>query len=256
MLVLVLGTVTFGCAHQTSVRPNHIREVSNSVPEFVPAEHSDVSDTSDAAAAEESSAPLWTEGDTSKPVDPDYITYRSLRRDDFRGEEPPLELVAHGLSLGAAICAVLRTNPKPRVRTESITNIGDYHQFEATISGLHFEAVIDRNCSWWNRIATKHTMEYVLQHEQAHFALFELATRELNTMAPRLERTIRVRSGNADVAIAEVSRLIDIQFDQVMERYRQRSAQLDAETSRSYQPAVQHRWWRQIEAELAASGHR
>ena len=43
---------------------------------------------------------------------------------------------------------------------------------------LRFRAQMDRKCSWWNPKDLGFPQEYILEHEQIHFALCELGARD------------------------------------------------------------------------------
>ena len=53
--------------------------------------------------------------------------------------------------------------------------------YVGTISQLKFKTVFVPECSWWNPNLAKNGENYVLQHDQIHFALTELAARKLTS---------------------------------------------------------------------------
>ena len=113
----------------------------------------------------------------------DWIRYRELTRDDFRASEPP-DPLGHGAGqIGAATCASIRARPDARISVQ--------RSDEGVVvvpEGLVFEAFLDRDCSWWNDANTALPPGYVLEHEQIHFALFELEARSLTGRASSAAR--------------------------------------------------------------------
>ena len=64
----------------------------------------------------------------------------------------------------------------------------------ARVHNLAFTAFMDRDCSWWNPQYTGLPHEYILEHEQIHFALFEIAARRLNQQAARIQERMETVS--------------------------------------------------------------
>ncbi len=50
----------------------------------------------------------------------------------------------------------------------------------AVIDRLRFRAEMERDCSWWNPGVRSRDEPRILEHEQMHFVLFEIAARHLN----------------------------------------------------------------------------
>ncbi len=104
------------------------------------------------------------------------ITYRQLTREDFRADKPPARTLAHARALGAVLCASIRATPESRFHTRR-----DGSQvWVAVIDRLRFRAEMERDCSWWNPSVPSPEEARLLEHEQMHFALFEIAARHLN----------------------------------------------------------------------------
>ena len=182
----------------------------------------------------------------------DLIRYRELQRSDFRADEPPAEAgVPHGSSLGAATCVYLTTDPATSIRavTERPNGIGQ-GVVRAHVEDLAFIAYMDRRCSWWNPRPMGLPEDYILQHEQIHFALFELAGRRLNARAEELMSEMRVVSSDQQAAIEELGRRIDAEMQRVINEVMARSNDFDRETSRTFRQDRQNWWWETIRREL------
>ena len=100
--------------------------------------------------------------------------YRQLAVKDFQAEELPSDYRQYNHRIGARSCISIRPS-----RGSDIPIIRSYYHdmsfYVGTISQLTFEAIFVPECSWWNPDLAKGREAYVLQHEQIHFALTELA---------------------------------------------------------------------------------
>lgn len=177
----------------------------------------------------------------------DIIRYRELTRTDFLADQPPAEVVDFRGDLGAATCVFLTTDPDMVVRTTG----DDRGLVHAKVENLRFLAFMDRSCSWWNSAPVLLPEDYILQHEQIHFALFEIAARRLNARAEWLTRQFQTVSPDRQVAIDEVHRRIDIEIERAVVEVLRRSDELDDETSRTLRRDRQDWWYRQVADELA-----
>ena len=65
---------------------------------------------------------------------------------------------------------------------------------------LRFFAQMDRNCSWWNPGEVGLPDDYILEHEQIHFALFELEARRLNESAAEIGEAVSVTADSKEEA--------------------------------------------------------
>ena len=181
----------------------------------------------------------------------DMVAYRELDRGDFRADQPPPGADRSRGHVAAATCAYLVPNPELRFR--AVRKPGEL-DFTAEVVDLGFSAVMDPACSWWDAESRFRPDDYVLEHEQIHFALFELAARDLNQRADALSEQMRAVGETGEVALAEVRRRFDEAFNAAVQRTAERSQRFDQETSLGFQPEAQARWAREVEAELAATG--
>jgi hypothetical protein len=189
-----------------------------------------------------------------RPFDPellrsgDIIRYRDLRRDDFLAAAPPAEAAGLHGRLGAATCVFLVTDPGTSIRASS----SDQQRglVRAQVENLGFLAFLDRECSWWNPAPVMLPDAYILQHEQIHFALFEIAARRLNSRAEELTRGMRAIAANQQDAVGEIERRIDLEMQRALEEVMARSNDFDRETSRAYRQDRQDWWWETISLEL------
>ncbi len=181
----------------------------------------------------------------------DVIEYRTLTRDDFKAAEPPREFAAISAQVGAATCAYLLTSGDTALRIEEKPGAPPPERFEAHIETLQFSTVMNRKCSWWNRDAQL-AQAYVLEHEQIHFALYELGARRCNLSVPAAqERSVRGPSVEEarKLGSQEIQKVLQACLDDTLLQNRR----FDEDTSMGYAPERQKAWLARVTAELAAS---
>lgn len=179
------------------------------------------------------------------------ISYRALTRDDFRAAKRPDDVAdTHG-RLGALTCVDLTTHPDLFIRATSEGSDAQLGRVRARVHNLAFTASMDRDCSWWNPQHVGLPHEYILEHEQIHFALFENAARRLNQQAARIQERVEAVARTQDEAIDEVQRRLDAELRVAFEQVKLRSDDLDRQTSFAYRRERQRWWYRQVDEELS-----
>ncbi|RUM40276.1 MAG: hypothetical protein DSY57_00015, partial [Desulfobulbus sp.] len=109
------------------------------------------------------------------------FTYRALTVHDFRAQSPPKAVSGHAGNIFAHSSIHLRLSRKTRFFiTHGYNDSFDQSFWAGSIQSIGFEAVMDPACSWWNPRVPPEKKAYVLQHEQIHFALMEIAARRLS----------------------------------------------------------------------------
>lgn len=187
--------------------------------------------------------------DTFEPgtYDPsDVIRYRELSRADFQAKRPPDQVAAHASELGAYTCAIARTS---EAETPFAVTPEPGGGFVARVPSVDFHAEMDRQCSWWNPGQSVLPPEYVLQHEQIHFALVEIHAR-------RVERDVLALRGRGDTpeaAAADLQRSIEAATRAARQATLERNSRFDEDTSGRHAPEQQARWLAEVQAELAGS---
>jgi hypothetical protein len=197
----------------------------------------------DSAAFEPTTAgPNAPQGDGS-------ITYRKLERSDFQAREPrPSAALAPGHVI-AGTCAALA--PRSTLRFRAVKQPGA-SEWVSEVQALAFEARMDPGCSWWGDTRSR-PADYVLQHEQIHFAIIELAARELNRRAPELADAVRATGPTKEAAIEASRTRLLATLSEAVTRTRERSERFDAETSIGFTPDRQQAWADEVDAELRAT---
>jgi len=183
----------------------------------------------------------------------DVIPYRSLVRDDFKGTQAPAAFAPYADRLGAATCAYILTTPGTQLAIRQARSRDGTTGYEATPRRLGFHAQMDRACSWWNASQEELPTAYVLEHEQIHFALFELGARRLNAAAAGIAGRVLGTAATPEGAAEEAERWLEEQIQQELYRTLERSREFDEDTSFGYEPGRQKAWRARVDVELRAS---
>lgn len=182
----------------------------------------------------------------------DLVPYRTLTREDFRAADPPPEIAPHRDRLGAYTCGRIRAVARARFRIEAIPS-GREHRFRATPDRLAFEALMDRSCSWWNERQSTLPEWYVLDHEQIHFALFELRARRMTLRAEEIAAATSALGPTPEAAVESAQGALNEAMRRELEEALAVHLRFDEETSNAFRPEVQRSWRERVDGELAAA---
>jgi hypothetical protein len=181
----------------------------------------------------------------------DVIGYRQLTRADFRGIQAPFEFAKVADRVGAATCGQVRTTPDTAFllhwRKDSPTS-EQHHWVE--VKKLGFMALMDRRCSWWNEKLAARAPDYVLQHEQIHFALYELGARELNASVARLKQDMTREGENKEQVKERAQQALNDALTEATHKLLDRNRSFDQDTSLGYRPDRQRAWLEKVTTEL------
>jgi hypothetical protein len=181
----------------------------------------------------------------------DVISYRQLSRSDFRGTKAPPEFAAVADRVGAATCGQLRPTSDTMFTINSRQAApGKDTQHWVDVKKLSFIALMDRHCSWWNDRAASRAPAYVLQHEQIHFALYELGARKLNASVDSIKREM-MRAGSSQEEVQNhAQQALNDALVKATEALLSRNRDFDEDTSLGYRPDRQLTWLRRVSQEL------
>jgi hypothetical protein len=175
----------------------------------------------------------------------DVITYRKLSRSDFKGTEPPTQFDER---MAAVTCVY--TQPivdKKAIDIQPATTPDGHQAYDVTYNNLRYQALMNRNCSWWNPNNASKVEDYVLEHEQIHFALFEIAAREWSELPPL---RLQVRADSSDI----MKREMQAQFENLLQRRLRvlvdQNRKFDEETSLGHNPEKQRKWQELVRSKL------
>ncbi len=177
------------------------------------------------------------------------FTYRQLTPEDFRATLLPENLSLHGDRINAQSAIQIRRTANSSF---SVTRWPFFDQINYTgsITHLAFEAVMIPHNSWWSPKIKPEITGYVLQHEQIHFALTELAARKLTSDAQKWASNLLVIRETPQQVYSEVFQQIKEMIDSAMEANQKRHEEFDKDTSLFYNPSWQAWWLESVEEQL------
>lgn len=169
------------------------------------------------------------------------FAYQQLKIADFRALSLPQELGDHEKHIQAHSCIQIR--PTKDAKFKVVPN--NYHGktfYYASIQHIAFEALMIPSCSWWNPRMPKKRTDYVLQHEQIHFAITELAARKLTHQVQEIAKTFLVIQPTRKQALDELSTRIKSLIKAATDESLKEHLAFDEDTSMIFNPK-QQRWW-------------
>jgi hypothetical protein len=189
-------------------------------------------------------------GEASDGVLPSQIiAYRPLTVGDFLAKELPEDLRGHGSHLNAHTTTAIRTRPGTSIALTSVETAGRKMSC-GRVENLAFEAVMIPERSWWSPTLPKEQVWYVLQHEQVHFALMEIAARKLNQRAVKKPEQLTVCEESPEAAAGQLSETLDLWLAEAEEETLRLHSDFDEATSSLYAPRTQQRWYERVIREL------
>ena len=178
------------------------------------------------------------------------FAYRALTLADFQAQSLPEAYEGYDHHINAHSCISIRPTPDSTARIAK----GVYEGREfyiGTISRVGFEAIFVPSCSWWNPAVPAGAKDYVLQHEQVHFGLAELAARDL-TERVREEFDDYMAIDNSSQAVQqELAGQMHSWARAAMEESLERHTEFDNDTSLFYDPRGQDKWYTEVKERLA-----
>jgi len=181
------------------------------------------------------------------------FAYRALTLDDFRAASLSEQLSGHAERINAHSAIQIRLTADSSIRITSGDLYGQGYFF-GRIERLSFEAVMLPDQSWWNPKMPPNRRGYVLQHEQIHFALTELAARQLARDSQKWAAEVLVTKPTPQEVRAELARQIKERINAAMEANLKRQAEFDEDTSLFFNPRRQQWWSWTVEDELKRFG--
>ena len=177
------------------------------------------------------------------------VPYRQLTPGDFHAAALPEQQAEHAERINAYTATIIRLTADSTFRITSWDLYGQRH-FLGSIEHLAFEAIMLPDRSWWNPKIPANMRGYVLQHEQIHFALTELAARQLTKDATKWASDVVAIEQTPQEVLAELTRQINDRINTAMEASLKRQVQFDEDTSMFYNPKWQQWWSSSVEDEL------
>lgn len=175
---------------------------------------------------------------------------RVLTIEDFQADALPAKYSPYDQHINAHSCISIRPAAESKVRiTRSV--YGGKLFYVGSLPRIRFEAVFVPACSWWNPKVSGNRKAYVLQHEQIHFALTELAARRLTRDArEELQAYLSIHDSYRAVREELGTKLRDMAHA-AMESSFAEHTDFDEETSLYHDPRAQQWWLEEVTERLA-----
>jgi hypothetical protein len=177
------------------------------------------------------------------------FAYRPLTTDDFKASSLSDGQSVHAKNINAQSAILIRLTPDSKFKTSPWPLWGQMN-YLGSISHLAFEAVMIPQHSWWNPSMNPARKAYVLQHEQIHFALTELAARQLTRDSREWASKLLVVKQTPEQVYTEIFEQIQEKIRAALEANQKRHLEFDNDTSLSYNPKWQAWWFEKVEKEL------
>ena len=179
------------------------------------------------------------------------FTYRKLTVNDFRDPSLPEHLSEHVKHFNARSRIQIRPSKNSKfIINSSYSNYYDQIIWFGRIQSIAFEAVMLPDYSWWNPAVSREKTAYVLQHEQIHFALMELAAQNLTQQAQVDIDAILVvdssRQGAHGQLMEKITDLIQAGNDEIIKEH----TAFDEDTSLYNDPEKQQWWFDRVNDQL------
>jgi hypothetical protein len=197
--------------------------------------------------------PRVVQAEDLQPAGAEVFPYRELTVDDFRAAAMSEHMADHARRVQAHAATQIRLTADSSFRITSGDLYGQSYFF-GRIERLGFEAVMLPDRSWWNPQTPVHLRGYVLQHEQIHFALTELAARQLTSDSRKWAAEVMVIKPTPQEVRAELARQIKERVNAAMAASLKRQAEFDEDTSLFFNPRRQQWWSWTVEDELKQTG--
>lgn len=180
----------------------------------------------------------------------DGFSYRPLTVEDFQAASLPPEYSEYDHHINAHSCISIRPTRDTKVRITQGT-YGAHSFYVGSIPHIVFEAIFVPACSWWNPEVPEPRITYVLEHEQIHFALAEIAARKLTRDAREvLKDYLAINNSYPDVQEELKTKIRDMAHA-AMESGFEEHTDFDKDTSLYHDPRAQRWWLQEVEARLA-----
>lgn len=170
------------------------------------------------------------------------IAYRDLVVSDFRAVVLPDDLRSHGQDLNAHTSVAISTAPGAKY-VFSKKGGDERRLWCGRVENLAFTALMFPEKSWWRPTLAKDQDTYVLQHEQIHFAIMEIAARQLNRRIVREREKLTACEAGSEAVTTKMSDAIDRWMAEAQAETLRRHRNFDEDTSHRYAPKAQQRWY-------------
>lgn len=173
--------------------------------------------------------------------------------EDFHADSLMEPMVEHAGKINAHAAIQIRATADSSISMTQSLLYGQAYFF-GSIGRIGFEAVMLPERSWWNPDIPPGLRTYVLQHEQIHFALTEIAARRLTEESQEWAPKVLAVKPTPQEVRAELARQIQDKINAAMAESLKRQSEFDEDTSLFYNPRRQQWWYWTVDNELKRSG--
>lgn len=178
------------------------------------------------------------------------FSYRQLTLEDFQAPSLPQEFRQHNHQIQAQACLSIRPTRNTSIRITR-GNIDNMQIYTGRYLEISFEALFNPDCSWWNPSIPPQRQEYILEHEQIHFALTELQARRLNRLHRQFLLDYISVGSTLEEARQELADEVQKVLQQGMRESLETHTRFEEDTSMVYDPEKQREWLIKVTRQLA-----
>ncbi|WP_136797802.1 hypothetical protein [Desulfosediminicola ganghwensis] len=177
------------------------------------------------------------------------FAYRQLKIEDFKAEaldRGPGNVVHH---VQARSCISIQTAADTRIRSKATEKQGK--EYVGTLSNVRYQAIFEPYCSWWNTGVAENRVEYILEHEQIHFALTELSARKLNERVQQSFNAKTIYGSTVQEVEDKLRDKVRLASKKAIAMSSNDHSDFDNQTSFVYEPEKQQSWLENVTRRLA-----
>ncbi len=195
---------------------------------------------------------FYSHADRVTDTDNSGFRYRVLSIDDFKAKMLPADVQQYHESINARSCLTIRPSSTTSAQIGEVSYYGN-PLWIGQFKHISFEALFIPSCSWWNKNISEKKIDYVLQHEQIHFALAELsARRATGELGMKMKEYTAVGGTHSEVA-EELNRVLLDSVHQLLESDLEIHTEFDEDTSMFFDQDQQNSWYDKLAQRLEKS---
>lgn len=185
-------------------------------------------------------------------TDSSGFRYRDLAIADFKAVMLPPDVQQYHESINARSCLTIRPSSTTSAQIGELSYYGN-PLWIGQFKHISFEAIFIPSCSWWNLNVSQKKIDYVLQHEQIHFAIAELSARKATSeLRMKMKDYTAVGGTHAEVA-EELNRVLLDSVHELLESDLEIHTEFDEDTSMFFDQDQQNSWYNKLEQQLESS---
>lgn len=181
------------------------------------------------------------------------IAYRALAIEDFHAPELANKDQDGRHDIHAQSCIRMHVSKDSAMEITPVA-IEGLPRYSGRMLGASFEALFQPSCSWWNPAVPEEKKDYVLQHEQVHFALSELSARRLSQHVAAEMQGVVVTGKTYEDVQAGLNAKFERVASTVLQDELKHHIQFDEETSLLFDRSAQEAWLDRVELQLQEGG--